>query len=329
MVLIADRPKAGQVITRSALAGADSMESARGGSMRILILLLFFIGIGVPQGLGGDDDEKSSASNTSAPKAKSRDASEAEIGNSPLPDNSALMPFTLDPGVPEKKIYWKGWGQFAPNVLKDQKKIWSFPLSISKGDNLKPTLAIISITTGLLALDPHSGKYFHKNDSYDGFNRVLSGPNTALAMELFPAAFYGFSLIRRDSYGQKTFLLAGEAVLSSEILTIMMKDITRRLNPGVVPTNGSYSDTWFKKENGSWIRGIGSFPSGHTIAAFSIATVFAKRYPKPRWIPWMAYGLASLVGFSRISLETHFPSDVFLGAALGYAISQNAVRRGP
>ena len=57
--------------------------------------------------------------------------------------------------------------------------------------------------------------------------------------------------------------------------------------------------------------GPGGFPSGHTIAAFSIATVFAERYHRHRWVPWTAYGLAGLIGFSRVTLQAHFPSDVF------------------
>jgi membrane-associated phospholipid phosphatase len=41
----------------------------------------------------------------------------------------------------------------------------------------------------------------------------------------------------------------------------------------------------------------------------------------------VAYGLAGLVGFSRVTLQSHFPSDVFAGAALGYVISHDIVLR--
>jgi undecaprenyl-diphosphatase len=248
-----------------------------------------------------------------------------------LTDATALQAPSTVPGPvpPKKEIYWKGWKQFVPNLVRHQKRIWLFPVSVAKGQHLKPTLAVAGITAGLVALDPSSGRYFQRTQSFNGFNRAFSGPNTTLGMGLFPVAFYALSLARKDTYAQKTFLLAGEAVLTSEILTSVMKDATRRLNPGVVPPNGDFSDTWFKKEQGSWVRGIGSFPSGHTIAAFSIATVFAERYPNPRWHRWLAYGLASLVGFSRVSLESHFPSDVFLGAALGHVIARDIVRRAP
>jgi membrane-associated phospholipid phosphatase len=86
------------------------------------------------------------------------------------------------------------------------------------------------------------------------------------------------------------------------------------------------ADSWFSGK-GNWYRGNGSFPSGHTIAAFSIATVIARRYPHQRWVPYVAYGLAGMVGFSRLTLLSHFPSDVFVGGALGYAIGRFAVLR--
>ena len=66
-------------------------------------------------------------------------------------------------------------------------------------------------------------------------------------------------------------LLAGEAVIDAEILTTVFKDVDRRTLPAQVPPNGSFGDTWFEA-HGHWYRGIGSFPSGHTIAAFSIAS---------------------------------------------------------
>ena len=282
--------------------------------MRLLPGLMLMAVLGLPQGSG--------AQGTEAERPVTPDFS--------LPPGPLTMPAPSNGfNTPKKEIYWKGWPRFGPNVLKDQKAIWTFPLSVAAGKHLKPTFTVMGITAGLVALDPHSGRYFRKTQSFGGFNRAFSGRNTAIATFAAPIAFYGVSLVRRSSYGQKTFFLAGEAALSSAILTTVMKDLTRRLYPADVPPNGDFSDTWFKKDWGEWKGGIGSFPSGHTSAAFAVATVFAKRYPDRRWVRWAAYGLAGLVGFSRISLESHFPSDVFLGAVLGYAVGHNAVLRGP
>jgi membrane-associated phospholipid phosphatase len=147
-------------------------------------------------------------------------------------------------------------------------------------------------------------------------------------MLAFPTVFYLVGLEGKDAYAQRTVLLAGEAVIDAEIITTVFKDLDRRTLPAQVPPNGSFGDTWFEG-HGQWYRGIGSFPSGHTIAAFSIATVFADRYPKPRWHKWVAYGLAGSVAFSRMPLQAHYTSDVFMGAVLGYSIAHYVVLRLP
>ena len=183
--------------------------------------------------------------------------------------------------------------------------LWLFPISRAVEHHLKPALVLTAITAGTIAaVDVPSGKYFQRTRSFDGFNRAFSGKNTSVVMFAAPSVFYGISLLRKDSYAQHTFLLAGEAVMSSEVLTTVMKDVDRRMKPFEVPLKGDFSDTWFRSHSGSVMRGIGSFPSGHTISAFSLATVFADRYPNPRWHAWVAYGLATAVGFSRVSLQS-------------------------
>ena len=114
-----------------------------------------------------------------------------------------------------------------------------------------------------------------------------------------------------------------EAFGNAEIVTIVMKDIDRRLQP--IAVQGSYADTWFKDNR--YLRSNGSFPSGHTIGAFAVATVISRRYGNHRWVPYVAYGLAVAVGCSRFTLSSHFVSDVFMGGAMGYAIARFTVLR--
>ena len=59
-----------------------------------------------------------------------------------------------------------------------------------------------------------------------------------------------------------------------------------------------------------------SFPSGHTCAAFAAASAWCRTLPK-RWMKIVAVVMAALMGFSRLYVGVHFPSDVLAGAALG------------
>jgi len=68
-----------------------------------------------------------------------------------------------------------------------------------------------------------------------------------------------------------------------------------------------------------------SFPSGHTSASFATATVIDHEYGWKAGIP--AYAVASYVGVSRLSENSHFASDVAFGAALGI-VSARAVTFG-
>ena len=57
-----------------------------------------------------------------------------------------------------------------------------------------------------------------------------------------------------------------------------------------------------------------SFPSGHTSAAFMMATLLSFHFPS-LLIP--LYCWATLVGCSRVVLGVHFPTDILVGSILG------------
>jgi membrane-associated phospholipid phosphatase len=237
---------------------------------------------------------------------------------------ASSLPGQVPPAEPDRSV---SWTKLVPNLASDQKQIWTFPTKLAKRKYWIPAAAVVGVTAGLVALDPKTAPYFRRTSSFNGFNGVFTGNATAIGTIVAPVSLYAAGLIRKDSKMQSTALLAGEAVANAEILTIAMKDVDRRLRPSDIAPNGDFDDSWFR-DNKRYGRSNGSFPSGHTIAAFSVATVIARRYgAQHRWIPYVAYGSAALVGFSRMTLSAHFPSDVFMGAALGYSISRFTVLR--
>jgi membrane-associated phospholipid phosphatase len=89
----------------------------------------------------------------------------------------------------------------------------------------------------------------------------------------------------------------GEAFAASALTTESLKGAVRRRRPEITGGRGN------------------SFPSGHTSAAFTGATLIQANSGYALGIP--AVAIAALTGFSRIESRKHFPSDVLAGAAIG------------
>ena len=62
-----------------------------------------------------------------------------------------------------------------------------------------------------------------------------------------------------------------------------------------------------------------SFPSGHTSSSFAAAAVFYRHLPKKLGIPSVI--LAGLIGFSRLYVGVHYPTDVIAGVLMGILLS--------
>lgn len=215
-------------------------------------------------------------------------------------------------------------------LCADQKRIWSCSRMLAGGEGWKTALGIVGTTAALIALDPYDTPYlqqtvFQERPAIRALNGILSGRNMALLINAVPLGFFIGGLVGRNSYAWQTGLLAGEAAADAEIIAIAMKHMNRRMRPIAVGPAGDFKRTWFLTKGRNW-DGTGCFPSAHTASSFAVATVFAERYRSWRWF---AYGVAGIIGASRLNARAHFPSDVFFGGALGYSISHFVVMQRP
>ena len=223
----------------------------------------------------------------------------------------------------EREVSWR---TLPGDFLHDQKDIWLFPVQLAKGRHWLPTLAITGVTAGLIVADPHAMPYFRSHAGrLDDLNDVFDAPITTAETIAVPASLMLAGYIRHDQYAVSTALLAGEVYADSAIVDLAVKAVTRRKRPGDVPPGAPFTDTFFSGGK-SPFKGS-AFPSGHAAGVFAVATVIATRYHKHRWVPWAMYGFATAISFSRVTTNAHFPSDVFLGAALGYTITRYEVLR--
>jgi len=62
-----------------------------------------------------------------------------------------------------------------------------------------------------------------------------------------------------------------------------------------------------------------SFPSGHTSSSFAAAGILFSMHSR---LTLFAFVLAALIAFSRVYLNVHYPTDVFMGIILGIICSQ-------
>ena len=116
-----------------------------------------------------------------------------------------------------------------------------------------------------------------------------------------------------NARARETGILGSEALIDSGIVAAVLKSATQRRRPRA-------------KEPGDFFEGGLSFPSGHTIAAWSLATVVASEYRDNRLVQVTAYGLATIVSMSRFTGRNHFLSDVVVGSAIGYGIGRYVYR---
>lgn len=213
--------------------------------------------------------------------------------------------------------------QLPGNILTDQKKIWLFPVKLARGSHWWPTIGVLGVTGGFIASDPNTAPPFRTTNHFSGFNSAFSDASSAAMIAAVPAALYGVGWLRKDSYAQDSGLLAAEAVADGFLLDIPFKAVFARKQPLAYTGNGPYNDSFFDGSHSPFHSG--GFFSEHAMAATAVAAVIAHRYRRHRWVPYVAYGMAGVISFSRITTSNHFPGDVFFGGAMGFVIGRYVV----
>ena len=99
------------------------------------------------------------------------------------------------------------------------------------------------------------------------------------------------------------------SVLTASIVGKILKIVIGRMRPVFFE---ALDKTGFVPFSTDWA--FNSMPSGHTFASFAGLVMLGLLAPKVKWFTWT---LAIIIGFSRIPVGAHWPSDVILGAFIG------------
>lgn len=106
------------------------------------------------------------------------------------------------------------------------------------------------------------------------------------------------------------FLLLAALAVDAVVLNLGLKNLVQRVRP-----YDQFPDLILLIEK----QVDFSFPSGHSGCAFAAAGVFLLAPPKgKRAFGWGMLILAVIIGFSRLYVGVHFPTDVLAGAAIGF-----------
>jgi membrane-associated phospholipid phosphatase len=130
------------------------------------------------------------------------------------------------------------------------------------------------------------------------------------------AGMYVTSVITKNRKMEHASLQSAKAVVISTLFYTLTKATVPRKRPTY--TNSPF--VFGKPFKGQWE--FTSFPSGHCNTVFSIATALAIEYKHTKWVPIVAYTIASLTGLSRMYQNRHWSSDVFIGSAMGHFITK-------
>ena len=123
-------------------------------------------------------------------------------------------------------------------------------------------------------------------------------------------------LITHNDHAIETGIRSAEASVDSVILYAALKAVLARQRPYVSNEGKFFSGNWT----------AGSFPSGHSTLAWTLATVMAREYPNwPMRI--LMYSAALAVSTTRVTGGVHFPADVFPGAVIGFGVGSFVVHK--
>ena len=247
-----------------------------------------------------------------------------------------LCGFVLDDTVPEKAAETtppvaEKKEAFVSRFLKDEAEIWTAPINL----DLKASLlfgAVLAGTGILIANDEGIYENFKTYQRQNSWVDKVSPKVTMLGDWGIDCGIAGLFLLSgvifKDKKAGNTGLMALETLLHTGLLVQVFKHLAGRQRPDV---EGG-QDYWFgpgaifNRYSEGYFSRYDSFPSGHTISVWGLATVIAENYKNRFWVPLTCYGLATAVGLSRLTEDAHWFSDVFVGAVLGYAIGKMVVR---
>jgi len=194
------------------------------------------------------------------------------------------------------------------NILLDQEQIFTSPFRMNR--RTAPWWLLSAATTaGLIAADRHIADSFENSNGQVRWGGRISNIGASYTLIPIVAGSYAYGVWRDNAKAREIGVLGTETLLDGLIVAGILKEVTRRNRPD-------------EKDPGDFWGGGTSFPSGHAIQVWSIASLLAHEYKNKPIVAVTAYSLAGIVSASRIAARKHFASDVVTGGTMGWFIGR-------
>ena len=160
-----------------------------------------------------------------------------------------------------------------------------------------------------------------RNRSADKTSPVVTNMGDgAFSIGLF-GGFAGYGWIFNDKKALEVSKIGLESFLLTGVTVQLIKNLCGRERPSAATRPGGFWHGPFsylhEPKGGKGIASFDAFPSGHTCTVFSAATTISDFYTEP-WVSYVSYSLATITAVSRVTQSTHWLSDCFVGAIIGY-----------
>ncbi len=196
--------------------------------------------------------------------------------------------------------------------FNDQVGIWTSPARVRFSD-ASWLVPLGGFAAALFATDSDVSRHLSNTPNTLNQYRHFSD-YSAYSMGAGAVGLYGLGLITHNEHQRETGFLSGESAIDALIAVEAIKYAAGRQRPFQGAGLGEFR------------RGGTSFPSEHSAGAWAIAGMVAHEYPSP-FMKFLSYGLATAVSATRVTSKQHFPSDVLIGAAIGYLTSEYVYRK--
>ena len=194
------------------------------------------------------------------------------------------------------------------NIALDQKDIFTSPFHVNRHKALE-WLVPMAATGALIASDTHIANAFENSRGQVRWGSRISNIGASYTLIPIVAGSYVYGAWRDNPKGREIGVLGTESLLDSLIVAGVLKEVFRRNRPD-------------EKNPGDFWGGGTSFPSGHAIQIWAIASLLDHEYKNKRIVGITAYSLAGIVSAARIAAQKHFASDVVAGGTMGWFIGR-------